>query len=176
MFRATQQSTQKLTGCTMIYPPLTWPCPGCGRQVTDREATGRPVHVEHGHTPGCVRLAGDQAADAERRRTELPRQALHSEPAFGTVQRHWLCERTADDCPRCRLWAVHWVTAVPCSKALPRWLAWVSFAIAIVAVTPAEFAAFLAFAVWIVIVSVLTWRRSRASESAEERADEAVPV
>jgi hypothetical protein len=62
------------------------------------------------------------------------------------------------------------------SKTLPRWLAWVSFAIAIVALTPAEFAAFLAFAVWIVIVSVLTWRRSQAIESAEERADEAVPV
>lgn len=62
------------------------------------------------------------------------------------------------------------------SKALPRWLGWLSVVIAIVVVTPAEFAAFLAFAVWTVIVSALTWRRSRVIGSAEENISDTVLV
>ncbi len=65
LFHATQYSTYKLTHGSRYYPPLTWPCPGCGQQVTDRAATGVPAHVEHRHTPGCARLARDQAAAAE---------------------------------------------------------------------------------------------------------------
>ncbi len=102
LFRVTQHAVHNLTGSDRgYYSPLTWPCPGCGRQVTDRAASGRPVHVEHGHAPGCARLARDQAADDARRRDRLPRQIVHSEDAIGPVQRHWLAERITDDCPRC---------------------------------------------------------------------------
>jgi hypothetical protein len=83
------------------HPPLTWACPHCGQQVTDRAASGRPVHVEHGHGPGCARLARDQAAEDERRREQVSRLIVHSEPAAGPMQRHWLRERIEDDCPRC---------------------------------------------------------------------------
>ena len=101
LFRVTQHAVHDLTGSDCgYYSPLTWPCPGCGRQVTDR-AYGRPVHVEHGHGPGCARLARDQAADDAARRDRLPRQVVHSEDAAGPVQRHWLAERITDDCPRC---------------------------------------------------------------------------
>jgi hypothetical protein len=71
LFQATQRSLEKLSG-SHRYPALTWPCPGCQQQVTDRAATGRPAHMEHGHVPGCARLAHDQAADAEGRRARLP--------------------------------------------------------------------------------------------------------
>ncbi len=101
LFSATQHAVEQLTGNQRRYPPLTWTCPQCGQQVTDRAASGRPVHVEHGHAPGCARLARDQAADDERRREQVPRLILDSEPAVGPVQRHWLRERIEDDCPRC---------------------------------------------------------------------------
>ncbi len=39
LFRVTQHAVQKLIGSDSgYYVPLTWPCPGCGRQVTDRAA------------------------------------------------------------------------------------------------------------------------------------------
>jgi len=101
LFGATQCSVQKLTGSESYFPPLRWDCPSCGQQVTDRAPAGRPVHVEHGHGPGCARLARDQAADDDRRREQLPGLILDSEPAVGPVQRHWLRERITDDCPRC---------------------------------------------------------------------------
>jgi RNase P subunit RPR2 len=101
LFSATQYAVEQLTGSQRRYPPLTWTCPGCGRQVTDRAAEGRPVHVEHGHAPGCARLARDQAADDERRREQLPRLIVHSEDPAGRVRRHWLRERITGDCPRC---------------------------------------------------------------------------
>ncbi len=102
LFRVTQHVVHKLTGSDRgYYSPLIWPCPGCGRQVTDRAAYGRPSHVEHGHGPGCARLARDQAADDELRRDQLPGQIVHSEDAVGPVQRHWLAGRIIDDCPRC---------------------------------------------------------------------------
>ena len=101
LFSATQHAVEQLTGSQRRYPPLTWACPHCGQQVTDRAASGRPVHVEHGHAPGCARLARDQADDDERRREQIPRLILHSEPAVGPMQRHWLRERIDDDCPRC---------------------------------------------------------------------------
>ena len=65
---------------------------------------GRPrpaAHVEHGHAPGCARLARDQVADAAARRDRLPRQVVHSESPVGPLQRHWLAGRITDDCPRC---------------------------------------------------------------------------
>ena len=77
------------------------PCPGCGWQVTDRAAYGRPVHVELSHAPGCTRLARDQAAENQRRRDRLPRQVVHSEDAMDSVPRHWLRGRITDDSPRC---------------------------------------------------------------------------
>ena len=102
MFRVTQHAVHNLTGSDRgYYSPLTWPCPACGRQVTDRTACGRPVHVEHGHAPECARLARDQAADDDARRDRLPRQVVHSEDEIGSVQRHWLAEQITDDCPRC---------------------------------------------------------------------------
>ncbi len=102
LFWVTQHAVHELTGSEHgYYSPLTWPCPGCGRQVTDRAAYGRPVHVEHGHAAGCARLARDQAADDQRRRDRLPRLIVHSEVPAGPVQRHWLAERITDDCPRC---------------------------------------------------------------------------
>ena len=101
LFAATQHAVEQLTGSQRRYPPLTWTCPQCGQRVTDRAASGRPVHVEHGHGPGCARLARDQAADDERRREQVPCLILHSEPAVGPVQRHWLRERVEDDCQRC---------------------------------------------------------------------------
>ena len=36
LFSATQRAARKLTGRDAgCYPPLTWPCPGCGQQITD---------------------------------------------------------------------------------------------------------------------------------------------
>jgi hypothetical protein len=101
LFSATQHALEQLTGGQRRYPPLTWACPECGRQVTDRAPAGRPVHVEHGHAPGCARLARDQAAEDQRRHEQLPRLIVRSEPAVGPVQRHWLAARITDDCPRC---------------------------------------------------------------------------
>jgi hypothetical protein len=101
LFSATQYAVEQLTGSQRRFPPLTWACPHCGQQVTDRVPAGRPAHVEHGHAPGCARLAKDQAGDDQRRREQLPHQILHSEPAVGPVQRHWLRERSTEDCPRC---------------------------------------------------------------------------
>jgi hypothetical protein len=101
LFAATQFAIGQVTGSRNYYSPLTWVCPDCRCQVTDRAPVGRPVHVEHGHSPGCARLVRDQAADDQRRRDRLPGLILDSEPAAGSVQRHWLRERITDDCPRC---------------------------------------------------------------------------
>jgi hypothetical protein len=101
LFSATQYALEKLTGTERRYPPVIWTCPHCRRQVTDRAPGGRPAHIEHGHAPDCARLVRDQAADEQRRRDRLPGLILHSEPAVGPVQRHWLRERITDDCPRC---------------------------------------------------------------------------
>jgi hypothetical protein len=102
LFSAVQHAARTLAGrdCGW-FPPLTWPCPSCGQQVTDLAPGGRPVHAELGHAPGCARLARDQAADDALRREWLPRLVLHSEDPAGAVQRHWLAGRITDDCPRC---------------------------------------------------------------------------
>ena len=101
LFSATQYAVGQLTGSERYYPPLTWACPQCRQQITDRTPSGRPAHVEHGHAPGCARLCRDQAADDQRRREQVPGLILESEPAVGPVQRHWLRERITGDCPRC---------------------------------------------------------------------------
>jgi hypothetical protein len=74
LFSATQRAARNLTGRDAGYfPSLTWPCPGCGQQVTDLTELGRPVHAELGRAAGCARLARDQAAgDALRRDWLLP--------------------------------------------------------------------------------------------------------
>jgi hypothetical protein len=100
LFLGTQHALEQVTG-SRRYPPLVWPCPGCGQQVTDRAATGRPHHIEHGHRLPCTRLSRDQAADADARRTQIPRLIAVPEPAAGPLQRHRLRERIIDDCPRC---------------------------------------------------------------------------
>jgi hypothetical protein len=101
LYSATQDAVRELSGTENYHPPLTWTCQPCGKQVTDRAPAGRPVHVEHGHDPGCARLTRDQAAEDERRRAYVPGLILDSEPPVGLVQRHWLRERITDDCPRC---------------------------------------------------------------------------
>jgi hypothetical protein len=42
LFSATQYAVEQLTGSQRRYPPLTWACPQCSRQVADRAASGRP--------------------------------------------------------------------------------------------------------------------------------------
>jgi hypothetical protein len=102
LFGTAQRAARTLAGRDSgCYPPLTWPCPGCGQQVTDLAPNGRPVHAELGHAAGCERLARDQAADDALRREWLPRLVLHSEDPAGPVQRHWLAGQIRDDCPRC---------------------------------------------------------------------------
>ena len=97
-----------------VFAPVSWPCPGCGQQVTDRAYTGRPVHIEHGHAPGCARLAGDQGAEDQARRDRVPSLIVASEDPAGLVQRHWLAERIEDDCPRCGWHGYfhHWITTI----------------------------------------------------------------
>jgi hypothetical protein len=102
LFSATQRAVRNLAGReTACSAALTWPCSGCGQQVTDRAASGRPVYAELGHGAACPRLARDQAADDALRRDWLPRLILYSEDPAGPVQRHWLAGRIRDDCPRC---------------------------------------------------------------------------
>jgi hypothetical protein len=102
LFSATQRAARNLSGRdTGPFPPLTWPCTSCGQQVTDLAPSGRPIHAELGHAPGCARLARDQAADDALRRAWLPRLILHSDDPVGPVQRHWLAGRITDDCLRC---------------------------------------------------------------------------
>jgi hypothetical protein len=72
LFSATQNAVGQLTDSERRYLPLTWACGGCGQRVTDRAPAGRAVHVEHGHGPGCSRLARDQAAEDTRRRAQVP--------------------------------------------------------------------------------------------------------
>lgn len=100
LFLGIQHATENLTG-SRRYPPLTWPCPTCRRQVTDRAPVGRPTHVEHGHGADCARLARDQAADLADRRARLPALIEDSEPARVALQRHQLSTAIIDDCPRC---------------------------------------------------------------------------
>lgn len=54
VFSATQHALGQLTGGQRRYPPLTWTCAECGQQVTDRAASGRPVHIEHGHARAAL--------------------------------------------------------------------------------------------------------------------------
>jgi hypothetical protein len=100
-YRAASHAIEQATGSQRRYAPVTWRCSSCGRQVTDRAGTGRPAHVEHGHAPGCARLARDQAADDARRRATLPALAKGCDPPCGRLQRHHLAEPVIEDCPRC---------------------------------------------------------------------------
>jgi hypothetical protein len=89
LFGATQRAARNLTGRDVGgYPPLTWPCPGCGQQITDLAACGRPIYAELGHVAGCARLSRDQTADEALRRTGCPgsscTQKTRSVPCSGT--------------------------------------------------------------------------------------------
>ena len=102
LFSATQRAARNLAGHeASCYRPLTWPCPGCGNQVTDLAPGGRPARAELGHAAGCTRLARDQGADDALRREWLPRLILYSDDPIGSLQRHWLAGPITDDCPRC---------------------------------------------------------------------------
>jgi len=48
LFSATQFAIEQVTGSKNYNSPLTWVCPDCGCNITDRAPAGRPVHVEHG--------------------------------------------------------------------------------------------------------------------------------
>jgi hypothetical protein len=86
---AVQRAARNLAGHEAgCYRPLTWPCPGCGQQVTDLAPGGRPAHAELGHAAGCTRLARDQGADDALRREWLPRLILYSGDPIGSLQRH----------------------------------------------------------------------------------------
>jgi hypothetical protein len=87
LYRVAQGAVERVTG-SRRYPPLTWPCASCGRQVTDRAATGRPIHIEHGHGGGCARRGHDQAAEAAVPRVRLPALIAASEPAVRGLRRH----------------------------------------------------------------------------------------
>jgi hypothetical protein len=102
LFSATPRAARNLAGReASCYRPLTWPCPGCGNQVTDLAPGGRPARAELGHAAGCTRLARDQGADDALRREWLPRLILYSDDPIGSLQRHWLAGPITDDCPRC---------------------------------------------------------------------------
>jgi len=58
LYQATQGAVERSTG-SRRYPPLARHCADCGQQVIDRAATGRPIHVEHGHADRCRRLRRD---------------------------------------------------------------------------------------------------------------------
>ncbi len=100
-YQSVSYAIEQLTRPARRYPPVTWHCGTCGRQVTDRAGAGRPIHVEHGHGPGCARLARDQGADDARRRAALPALVKASDPPCGQLQRHHLAEPIIEDCPRC---------------------------------------------------------------------------
>jgi hypothetical protein len=62
---------------------------------------GRPVHAEAGHGQRCARLARDQAADDEDRRSRMPPLVTWTEAGSGALRRHRLARRITDWCPRC---------------------------------------------------------------------------
>jgi hypothetical protein len=101
IFRDIQNAAGIIRGDAHRIAPIAWPCPDCQCQVTDVAPLGRPVHAEIGHTQGCPRLARDQAADDEDRRTRLPLLVTRSEPASGPLQRHRLAQPVTAWCPRC---------------------------------------------------------------------------
>jgi hypothetical protein len=43
LYCATQNAVRDLTGTQRYYPPLTWSCPQCRRQITDRGPAGLPT-------------------------------------------------------------------------------------------------------------------------------------
>jgi hypothetical protein len=41
LFSAVQHAVHKVTGSRGLFAPVSWPCPGCGQQVTGRAAACR---------------------------------------------------------------------------------------------------------------------------------------
>jgi hypothetical protein len=79
LFSAAQRAARTLTGRDGgSRAAVTWPCGSCGEQVTDRAETGRPVHAELGHAPGCARLA----RRPDRRRCPAAGLAAPADPAL----------------------------------------------------------------------------------------------
>jgi len=77
------------------HGPPSWRCPDCRHSVTDLGPLGRPAHIELGHATACTRLARDQAADGQERRSRIPALITGSEPARGPLQRHRLVRTSA---------------------------------------------------------------------------------
>jgi hypothetical protein len=69
LFSATQYTIGQVTGTRDYYSPLTWACPHCGCQVTDRAPGGRPAHVEYGHAAAWsgIPMAGGHHQRRRRR-------------------------------------------------------------------------------------------------------------
>lgn len=101
IFRDIQGAAASVEGGEQKLAPLTWPCAECQQEITDTIPLGRPIHANLGHDAGCPRLARDQAADDEDRRTRLPAMVTESTPERGSLRRHRLASRFIDDCPRC---------------------------------------------------------------------------
>ena len=100
LFSATQYAVEQLAAGQHRYPRR----PGHARDgpAGHRPRPGRSSRPRRARPPlGCARLARDQAADDEWRRDQVLGLILHSGPAVGLVQRHWLRGRITDDCPRC---------------------------------------------------------------------------
>lgn len=100
-FRDIQRAVASAEGSEQMLASLSWPCVECHQEITDTAPLGRPIHANLGHEPGCARLARDQAADDEERRTWLPAMVTESAPCQGSLRRHRLAGRIIDDCPRC---------------------------------------------------------------------------
>ena len=99
LFSAAQHAMHQVTGSRSVRPDVL-AVPGlraAGHRPCPRQPPGP---IEHGHATGCARLAADQAADDQARRT-VPGLIAGSHDPAGPVQRHRLAERIEDDCPRC---------------------------------------------------------------------------
>ena len=81
LFGATQHAARTLTGRDAgYYPPLTWPCPGCGQLITDlRTADLRRVRPR-----GGLRAAGTRPG---RRRGSAAGLAAPARPALRRIGR-----------------------------------------------------------------------------------------
>lgn len=101
IFREVQNAVASAEGGEQADSHLRWPCMKCHQDVTDTAPFGRPMHTSLGHDRGCSRLARDQAADDEDRRSRIPAFVTESERRHGTLRRHRLAGRFIDECPRC---------------------------------------------------------------------------
>ena len=73
--------------------------------AASRSPTGPPAAVPSTSSTATPRAApgwpATRPTTTNAAARQIPRLILHSEPAVGPLQRHWLRERITDDCPRC---------------------------------------------------------------------------